>query len=99
VETADDVLEELAVVLRPALLGKVPGEPDAGSRKCLKKLGIRSTTSCFEAMGFDPVTVDQLVSRTGLTVEAVSSMLLLMELRGQVASLSGGRYVRHQPEP
>jgi DNA processing protein len=99
VETADDVLEELAAVLRPALLGKVPGQTDAGSTQVPEETWDPEHERLLEAMGFDPVTVDQLVSRTGLTVEAVSSMLLLMELRGQVASLSGGRYVRHQPEP
>jgi len=35
-----------------------------------------------------------LIAESGLTAETVSSMLLLLELDGQVASLSGGRYVR-----
>jgi len=32
------------------------------------------------------------VQRSGLTAEAVSSMLLLLELRGRVTSLAGGLY-------
>ncbi|EHQ51263.1 smf protein [Ectothiorhodospira sp. PHS-1] len=98
VETADDILEELGDLLPPqppdprtpamapaATTDPAPA-PDADHVRLL------------EAMGHDPVSVDQLVARTTLTVGAVSSMLLLMELRGQVASLSGGRYVRLRSE-
>ncbi len=49
-------------------------------------------------MGFDPVSVDRLVERSGLTAEAVSSMLLLLELRGHVTSLGGGLYARASRE-
>ncbi|MES9943138.1 MAG: DNA-processing protein DprA [Candidatus Thiodiazotropha sp. 6PLUC2] len=47
-----------------------------------------------EAMGFDPVSVDELITRTGLTAETVSSMLLLLELEGHVSSAPGGYYCR-----
>lgn len=48
-----------------------------------------------QALGFDPVAIDVLAERTGLTVEALSSMLLLMELDGRV-SASHGRYALHR---
>jgi DNA processing protein len=48
----------------------------------------------LDYMGFDPVSVDQLVGRSGLTTAAVSSMLLILELQGRVISQAGGRYVR-----
>jgi len=38
--------------------------------------------------------VDTLVERSGLTAEAVSSMLLVMEIQGVVASAPGGLYYR-----
>jgi DNA processing protein len=47
-----------------------------------------------EALGYDPVSVDELITRTGLTPEAVSSMLLLLELEGHVSSAPGGFYSR-----
>ncbi len=47
----------------------------------------------WKALGHDPTAMDQLVERTGLTAAAVSSMLLLMELDGRVAS-QHGRYFR-----
>ena len=47
-----------------------------------------------EALGYDPVSVDELIARTGLTPEAISSMLLLLELEGHVSSAPGGYYSR-----
>jgi DNA processing protein len=48
-------------------------------------------------MGFDPISIDQLVQHCGLTAEEVSSMLLIMELEGRVAALPGGFYQRLKP--
>jgi DNA processing protein len=45
-------------------------------------------------MGFDAITVDMLVERTGLTTEVVSSILLMLELQGDVSSTAGGLYIR-----
>lgn len=47
----------------------------------------------WDALGFDPMPMDRLVERTGLTAAALSSMLLLMELDGKVA-VQHGRYAR-----
>lgn len=49
----------------------------------------------LEAMGQDPVATDELVARTALSAQEVSSMLLLLELQGHVSCLAGGRYCRH----
>lgn len=48
----------------------------------------------LKAMGFDPVDVDLLVQRTGLTPDVISSMLTQMELHSLVAPCPGGRFVR-----
>jgi DNA processing protein len=48
----------------------------------------------LECMGYDPVTLDALIERSSLTAESLSSMLLVLELEGKVASLPGGRYQR-----
>lgn len=45
-------------------------------------------------LGYDVTDIDTLCTRSGLTVEAVSAMLLTLELNGMVASLPGGRYQR-----
>jgi len=43
-------------------------------------------------LSHDPITIDELESQSGLTIEQLSSMLLILELHGEVESLSGGRY-------
>ena len=70
--------------------------PDASSTSMVD--GLRSHQDAdpdyarlLAALGHDPVAIDLLAERTGLTVEALSSMLLLMELDGRV-SAAHGRY-------
>ena len=50
----------------------------------------------LEALGFNPVTADTIAARTGLTSQAVSSMLLMLELKGEIEALPGGRYARRR---
>ena len=48
----------------------------------------------LNALGFGPANIDSLVDRTGLPASAVASMLLILELGGDIESLAGGRYCR-----
>ncbi len=47
----------------------------------------------LDAMAHDPVNLDQLCRRTGLTVAALSAMLLALELEGKITA-EHGRYTR-----
>ena len=91
VETADHVLEELAPLL--------PGAQQAIALRSSEPPAAQNATdpqhaALLEAMGFDPVTTDELVVRTGFPVAEVSSMLLLLELQGHVSSGAGGLFTR-----
>ncbi len=46
----------------------------------------------FKALGPDPANIDRLCARSGLNAAQISSMLVLLELDGQVENLGGGRY-------
>jgi DNA processing protein len=48
----------------------------------------------IDCLGHDPAPIDLLVARSGLTAPVVSSMLLILELRGYVRAEAGGNYVR-----
>ena len=48
----------------------------------------------LEHMGFDPVDMDSLCQRSGLTIDALSAILLQLELEGGIATLPGGLYQR-----
>lgn len=93
VETADHVMEELADVVR-GLLSPIAkgGENPAGPASLTAP--ISEHTWLLDLMGYDPVSVDTVVARSRLTAAEVSSILLIMELQGLVASTSGGFYLR-----
>ena len=48
-------------------------------------------------LSFDPIGIDELAKQSGLTIDQLSSMLLILELHGEVESLSGGRYALKEP--
>jgi DNA processing protein len=48
----------------------------------------------LDALGFEPASIDVLVSRTGFPTESVASMLLILELQGRIKPQAGGRYGR-----
>jgi DNA processing protein len=56
------------------------------------KLGMEN--NLIQHMGYDAIDLTMLATRAHLTPEAVSAMLLQLELEGKVASLPGGRYQR-----
>ncbi|NNC65381.1 MAG: DNA-protecting protein DprA, partial [Gammaproteobacteria bacterium] len=102
VETASDVLAELAPALRRELEQTADdAEADAGKLSSVRHNPPQGPPTpgpeyrdLLETMGFDPVEVGEIVARTALTTAEVSSMLLLLELEGHVEALPGGRYAR-----
>jgi DNA processing protein len=100
VESAQDVLEELAPLLRPFTLRTTPAAANAPPRP--GESGPNGPESALDAdyrrlldaMGHDPVSPDALTQRTGIAANGISSMLLLLELQGYVSSHPGGRYSR-----
>ncbi|MCB1887842.1 MAG: DNA-processing protein DprA [Rhodocyclaceae bacterium] len=86
VESAGDVLEELAWT-RPGAVAPAVAEPVPADG---------AAQSVLEALGFDPVDLDTLLQRSGLTPDSLSAILLTMELDGHVARLPGGRFQRIQ---
>ena len=90
VETAADIVEELGAL---AGVSDMPAQEEMTVDSDPPVLD-GDYQLLFTCLGYDPIGIDSLVSQSGLTAESVSSMLLLLELEGQVASLSGGRYVR-----
>jgi len=90
VETAEDIIEELGAI---AAVDSDRFEGSAVSNADLQTVD-PDYQVLLACLGYDPIEIDKLIAESGLTAEIVSSMLLLLELDGQVASLSGGRYVR-----
>jgi len=96
VETADDIAEELAALFGGLSQQSVAAAPAAPSGDRLADPAYRQL---LDALGYDPLTVDGLVARTGFTANTVSSMLLLLELEGHVSSSPGGFFTRNGTTP
>lgn len=89
VESADDILNELAPLIDHVMqnsAGRAPTEPEVDRDADYERL--------INVLGFDPANADQLAEKSGLTIDQVSSMLLILELEGEVESLHGGRFSR-----
>lgn len=107
VEALAPLAAELAAALRRRLAVPITGDHpvftkatsddvragDAGPSGCPGEH--RDHQRLWNALGHDPTGMDQLVERTGLTTAELSSMLLLMELEGRVAT-QHGRYFRNR---
>ena len=88
VETASDIVTELAPVAGHVVQNTMESTPNAEPAAATDD----QYDELRKHLGHDPVTVDTLASQSGLTIDQVSSMLLILELHGEVESLSGGRY-------
>ena len=87
VETAQDILVELGMAA------------DAASAASNSPIGNAGEAPLLAAMGYDPVTVDDLVARTGSTADAVLAELVRLELDDRVSALPGGAWQRLTRDP
>ena len=88
VESADDILAELAPLVTHILQTSV----ESTHKQAARGNDDAEYVKLRKSMGHDPIGIDELVSRSGLTIDEVSSMLLILELDGKIEKLSGGRY-------
>ncbi len=89
VETAQDILEELGVL---AAWGNSLAPPAVDT--AAMKDEPQEFRNLLRHIGFEPTAIDTLVERSGLTADQVSSMLVVLELHGQIAASPGGLYTR-----
>jgi DNA processing protein len=85
VENTEDILEELKNVLPNVSPSGLMGKLDST---------VAEPNTVLTCMGFDSVNFEALLSMTGLTTEALSSMLMVLELEGKITTLTGGKYQR-----
>jgi DNA processing protein len=81
-ESSQDILEELGVPFFDR------------SRSTLADNSAMNENPVLAALGFDPLDLDTLCQRSGLTPETASAMLLTLELEGIVCRLPGSRFQR-----
>jgi DNA processing protein len=81
VEGTDDVLAALGL----------PGGQEALQQRPANKL---SPDPLLHAIGFAPLSPDQIALRTGLAAAAVAARLSRLQLEGRIVEVAGGRFQR-----
>ncbi len=85
VENTADIMEELKDLL--------PIHSPLGSELHTGK-ALSEDNKLLNQMGFEGISFESILKVSGLTTEALSSMLTVLELEGKVTALSGGQYQR-----
>lgn len=103
-ESAEEIIVELSALaagLGDRLRERIESAPGAADAKgdsgpAVAAAGGRDPDylRLLQALGHDESTLDELAERTGLAVSALSSMLLVLELEGDVSLGRGGKYTR-----
>ena len=86
VEVAEDVVEGLGIMLQTV--------PTRDKRPQVDLSGDEQTV--YDALGPQPLRVDQLAEATGLGTPTVSAALMLLEVKGLARRFAGGTYLRIQ---
>lgn len=94
VENAAHVFEELAPQLGQAGRDLAGETAVADNDRSAEKAPEGAESPLLKVMEYDPISVDQLVQKSGLTASEVSSMLVMLELEGRVAKTPTGEFIR-----
>jgi len=93
VETADDVLEELAPVIGPVPSAGTEGDKETCAPACANEED-PDYARLLACLDWEPRGVDELARASGLSAASVASMLLRLELDGVIRTVPGGLYQR-----
>ena len=98
VETAQDVLEELPAQPQNSPIATATPAPAADDASADRSSGTDARSgphrALLQAMGHDPVGLDALQARCGLSTAALQAALLELEIDGQIGRLPGGLFQR-----
>ena len=95
VERVEDIAEELGPLVG-SLRDSIEQNTADTSRTSGSKHADPQYRRLLRCLGWDPVSTDELVARSGLTAAEVSSMLLILELEDRVQPLAGGRFLQRE---
>jgi DNA processing protein len=90
IDCAAEILEELRPQIEPSLRTRI--SRGAVTDVC-GEFG-KDETVVYDALSYDPRSVDAVIEQTGMAAARVAATLLALELRGRVRQLPGQQYMR-----
>lgn len=91
VESAQDIMEELCWQQSAAAL---PAPSDTGTTRDAAGADDEPLARLLALAGHDPVSIDQLIARSGMRAADIQAALLTLEIQQRVELLPGGQYRR-----
>jgi DNA processing protein len=85
VETTQDILEEI---------NQYNQQDEVSHEMAMQSTLDLEQQTLLNLVMFNPTSIDNLVEKTGQSVEVISSMLLILELQGYIEATAGGCYTR-----
>ena len=79
VDDLRDIIDELGIIKSSTIGAKSPA---------------KAQHHLLDLIGFEPISIEAIVHLSDLTVSEVSSILMVLELEGEITSLAGGLYQR-----
>lgn len=93
VEGWEDVVALLPARWR-ACVATTPLAPAGTERPLAAVCGEKTADSLLDLIGTEPVTMEELIERSGLAASRAAARLLALELEGHIRQLPGKRFVR-----
>jgi len=90
VQDAEEVIAALPARWQACVKGATGREPQDGAAHAERGDSVR----VLAALGEDPVTIDDVIERSGLATGRATALLLELELAGRIRQLDGKRFAR-----
>ena len=98
VETVEDILEELKHSIDLEKIQSHHQSTNKSESSARKNQIDPQHEIILNCMDFEPISIDEIINKSGLAVEVVSSILLILELNNQVNHHGNGIYIRCNPQ-
>lgn len=85
VQSADDIISEIEPLLKKS---------GPSARQQVQAVLSGDEQDVFEAIPFEPILVDNLSAKIGITAPQLATPLLTLEIKGLIRKLPGNKYVR-----
>ena len=91
VETAQDIVAQLGAMLafKSTELATLQAHAQSAATASTQEPLTAAEQALLNALGFDPVTLEQLLERTAMDIGALASALMLLEIKGLISQASG----------